>query len=493
MIDGPTPLYLIESPTPGTGKSLLAKVVCQATTGSEAAAMTVGRDEEEIRKRITSVLSCSQPVILLDNLRHGLHSSELAAALTAKVWSDRLLGGSTMVSLPNRATWMATGNNTDLSLEIARRCVRVRLDTGAERPWSGRHFRHANLPAWVRQSRAALLRAMVVLVKAWLAAGRPAGARSLGSYESWASVVGGILECVGITGFLDNVGALYEAADGETGEWRAFVAAWMRACGDSWTRVGRLVELADEGDLLGGVLGKESTRSKQVRLGKALAQLRDRVFDGMQVEARTNAHTKAAEYRLVAPQDPLPGSVALNLGGRPSLPTEPEGCGTSAGIRDAASRTDHTVGCGDGDDLRDVAGYENDPRPVERDGGVGAGSATAPAGGLAGPEWAPPRADQRGRIGAGDDLRDVAGCSWAPLEDDPSAAAEYAAQETRAAATSEDATRTSRGCPQPPQAADFAHGSSAEIGARMTIRRPAHPAAPAAANDDPMGWEEGLL
>jgi hypothetical protein len=33
-----------------------------------------------------------------------------------------------MIDLPNRATWIVTANNPHLSLEIARRCVRIRLD-----------------------------------------------------------------------------------------------------------------------------------------------------------------------------------------------------------------------------------------------------------------------------------------------------------------------------------------------------------------------------
>jgi hypothetical protein len=42
--------------------------------------------------------------------------------------SDRLLGQTRMLVLPNRATWIATANNPQLSLEIARRCIRIRLD-----------------------------------------------------------------------------------------------------------------------------------------------------------------------------------------------------------------------------------------------------------------------------------------------------------------------------------------------------------------------------
>jgi hypothetical protein len=60
-------------------------------------------------------------VIPLDNIRPGLDSSQLASALTAETWSDRILGQTRMIDLPNRATWIVTANNPHLSLEIARR------------------------------------------------------------------------------------------------------------------------------------------------------------------------------------------------------------------------------------------------------------------------------------------------------------------------------------------------------------------------------------
>jgi hypothetical protein len=489
MIAGPTPLYLIESPTPGTGKSLLARVVSQATTGSEAAAMTVGRDEEEVRKRITSVLAGSGATILVDNIRHGLHSSQLAAALTANIWSDRLLGGSAMVNLLNRALWMATGNNVDLSLEIARRCVRIRLDSGSERPWAGRRFRHANLPGWVANSRAELLRAMLILVRAWLAAGRPAGARSLGSFETWASMLGGILECVGITGFLSNVGDLHEAADAETREWRVFVVAWSRALGDGWTRVGRLVQLADDEDLLGGILGKDSTRSKQVRLGKALAHLRDRVLDGLKVETRTNAHTKAAEYRLVAAQEVVTGGAAQCPGDRPFVPTEPGGGNGAAGSRDTGSRT-ALDGSGEGSDgPRDVAGCPDHLSSIEREMPASAGN----AGGSPEVRFAVPAADQRGAMGSTDVLRDVAGSPSPSVDDVFPETVGRATQGNSAPGTWGPARGTSRTFPQDAHPFDFTAGSPAEFDDAEAIPRSADPATPRADADDLTAWEEGLL
>jgi putative DNA primase/helicase len=54
LVDGPVPLAIIEKPTPGTGATLLADIAMLPATGRHLAAMTVGRDVDEWRKRLTA-------------------------------------------------------------------------------------------------------------------------------------------------------------------------------------------------------------------------------------------------------------------------------------------------------------------------------------------------------------------------------------------------------------------------------------------------------
>ena len=89
MIPGPTPNHLIEAPEPGTGKGLLVDAVIQPSLGHSISIVAQARGEEEWRKRLTACLIEGRPVILLDNIRGGLYSGVLAAALTALTWSDR--------------------------------------------------------------------------------------------------------------------------------------------------------------------------------------------------------------------------------------------------------------------------------------------------------------------------------------------------------------------------------------------------------------------
>jgi hypothetical protein len=298
MVDGPTPIHLIEAPTPGSGKGLLADVIAIVAMGRPCDPTTITPDEDEARKKITSILARAQSLILLDNVRDGIDSAQLASALTSETWSDRMLGQTKMVDLPNRATWLVTANNPRLSLEIARRCVRVRLDAKQDRPWQRTGFRHAPLRDWVRAHRPALVHAILVLVQSWIAAGRPLGKIPLGSFEGWAGVMGGILGHAGVEGFLRDTEQLYEQADSDGQEWREFVVAWWDIHGGAWVGTAALYDVARERELLGSVLGDKSERSQKTRLGRALTASRDRQFGPYRLSVGRDGHSKAAQFRL---------------------------------------------------------------------------------------------------------------------------------------------------------------------------------------------------
>jgi putative DNA primase/helicase len=278
MIDGPTPLHLIEKPTPGTGASLLANVLTYPALGTHVSAMSEGKDEEEWRRRILAKLSAGPAVILIDNIKHPLRSSALSTALTAYRYEDRRIGTSEVVSVPVRCVWLATGNNPILDSDIARRTVRIRLDAKVERPWLGRKFRHPNLTKWVIEQRPNLIWAALVLTRAWVAEGCPAGTEVLGMFESWSSVMGGILDTAGIPGFLGNLAGIYEESDSEGAAWRAFVEAWWSRQADRPVRTSELLPEAQELDL-----GTGDENSRRIRLGKHLARMKDRQFSGFTI------------------------------------------------------------------------------------------------------------------------------------------------------------------------------------------------------------------
>ncbi len=296
FIEGPTPLHVFEAPAPGTGKGLLAQVITIPALGTGGAAvMAATRDDEEWRKRITTALSAGSAAVLIDNITGVLDSGALAAALTATEWEDRRLGSNEKVRLPVRQLWLATGNNLSYSGEIFRRVVRCRIDTRQDRPYTRRGFQH-ELPGWADEHRGELIHACLTLWSAWLAAGRPSGNRTLGSFESWARTTGGVLEVSRIPGFLGNVDEVYEEADAESARWRALLDAWWHAYGPNPVKAAQLLWLAQATD--GFVFKKNTEDAMRQEFGLMLRGQKDRVYGPMQIESVGKDRTGAVLWRL---------------------------------------------------------------------------------------------------------------------------------------------------------------------------------------------------
>ena len=280
----PTPGHLIEAPTPGSGKSLLADVVTYPFAGRAVSTVTEARDDDEWRKRLTAQLRERRAVIILDNLVRTLDSGALASALTTATWEDRVLGKNETIRVPVRCVWVATGNNVRLSTELARRFIRIRIDPRMDRPFQRDGFRHNPLRTWVHRHRAAFVWSALVLAHAWLDAGSPPPfTKPLGGYERWSGVLGGVLAHAGIDGFLANANELYEAADTEGALWRTFIAAWWDRHGRDEVTSAELFEIAQEID--GLVTSRGNEKSQRTSFGMKLAKQHDRVFGEHQVVA----------------------------------------------------------------------------------------------------------------------------------------------------------------------------------------------------------------
>ena len=153
LIGGPTPLYVFDKSTPGSGASLLVECTAMVFLGTPPDMMAETRSDDEWRKRITAALTTAPTHLVIDNLRARLDSGALAMAITTGRMTDRRLGETAMVSQAVTCTWAVTGNNVQVSMELARRAVRIRLDAKVERPWERTGFQHPNLREWVRANR----------------------------------------------------------------------------------------------------------------------------------------------------------------------------------------------------------------------------------------------------------------------------------------------------------------------------------------------------
>jgi hypothetical protein len=154
---GPSPIFLVDGNIRGVGKGLLLHCVGVIVTGNVLTIAVYSSDEDELRKRITSLAVAGDRLVLFDNLSGRFGCATLDAALTGTVWEDRILGFNRMARVPLYMTWYGTGNNLTLGGDTSRRACHIRLESDLERPEERRNFRHPDLLAYIKEQRPRLL------------------------------------------------------------------------------------------------------------------------------------------------------------------------------------------------------------------------------------------------------------------------------------------------------------------------------------------------
>jgi putative DNA primase/helicase len=283
LIDGPTPMFTVTKPAPGTGASLLLDAASAITLGAVANKSTLPTEEEEIRKSVIATLLRGRAVSVLDNLSGIIDSATLSAVLTSTSFTARLLGSSEERTIPATTVWCATGNNAGFSKEIFRRTAMIHLDANVERPELRQRrglisFRHPNLLAWIAEQRGPLVHALLTVVMGWVAAGRPRGAVTKGSYEQWAAVVGGMLDVAHYPGFLSNELDVDPATDVETSEVKRLLKKWWADHQETPKTPAHLYFIAKEGDVAVELAGKDD-HARRIAFGRWLVKHADQVFD----------------------------------------------------------------------------------------------------------------------------------------------------------------------------------------------------------------------
>lgn len=181
-----SPAFGYDAPVQGSGKTLLARCVGVLATGEDVGVWphTAGRDDEEVRKRIFTVLRSGARAIIWDNVVGSFDSAAMASAITSPTFQDRILGASSSSSVPNRAMLILTGNNLTLAGEMPRRVLIARIDPETDKPFA-RHF-DLDPFAVCQNERQSMIAAALTLIRCYLTnGGVQLGVGKLASFEQW--------------------------------------------------------------------------------------------------------------------------------------------------------------------------------------------------------------------------------------------------------------------------------------------------------------------
>lgn len=284
-----TPLYDIEAPKAGTGKTKLVDNLAMVFLGRAPAHVTEQTTDDAWEKLITSLMLQNASYVLIDNVANIIKSPHINTILTSDVWQGRILGRSEAPTLPNLATWVMTANNPRMSDEIQRRCIRIRLVAETDRPNLRSGFKHPRLEQWTLAHRAKLIEAALLLIQRYIDAGEPKPSKevTLGSFEEWAQVMAGICEVNRIPDFLANAETFYEETVAEhDGQFTDFVSAWFDQYQTTEVKAGELYASLLKGNPMAGIeptcalsLGDQNESGQITRLGLILKQRRGQVFN----------------------------------------------------------------------------------------------------------------------------------------------------------------------------------------------------------------------
>ena len=198
MIVGNTPMHVFGASKQGTGKGRLVDLWGLIWLGRTPSLTSEPHSDKEWGEKIGSSLMSGAGYFFVDNIKYAVKSGTLAVALTTSRFSYRILGESKMVDLPVRWCWAATANNIKADSDIVRRFVRTRLDANCERPELRTGWESPTSGLGTRTRRTELVSACLTIVRVGSMPGSRPGNYTLGSYEEWARVMGGILDFIGV-------------------------------------------------------------------------------------------------------------------------------------------------------------------------------------------------------------------------------------------------------------------------------------------------------
>ena len=289
------PMHLFDAPEAGSGKGLCCSVITLIVTGKEATAITLGSDENDVKKHLFSALVENHNVIVFDNLTRAIEGPSLCSALTEEHLNDRLLGFNVTANVPTNALFMASGNNIEVGGDMHRRVIGARIEPG-ENP-EERTFKRKDLRGWVRENRPALVAAALTVLRAHHCAGYPkADLPAYGSFEQWSDRVRQALVWLGEPDPCLTRGRFKEA-EPQRDALGDVLRELSLITGSEWLPV-KAIANAKSVDLT-NALQIAGYSLEPVSLGKYLSENRGKTVNGIRLEQDRDKKAKVNLYRAV--------------------------------------------------------------------------------------------------------------------------------------------------------------------------------------------------
>ena len=314
---GLAPAFHVSAPSSGSGKSFLCETISLFAGPGSPARMSYPKTSEEASKAILSVLLTGPAVIEFDDmdtdwLPHGV----INRMLTSRSITDRILGVSKVATVRTEALVMGSGNNVGPLRDLARRVLTINLNARTEAP--GTLVYKGNPIAALKANRERYVSAVLTIIEAWKAAGRPkAAVPSIASYGGkWSDLCRHPLLWLGQA---DPATALLEQmlSDPDADTLLRLLTEWHASHGNKALTLRRLMEDSQSTDLheaLHDLPVVERGAINRSRLGHYFKRNANRIVGGFILEKVPNSERTA--WRVVRADGNPPPS--------PSSPPSPK-------------------------------------------------------------------------------------------------------------------------------------------------------------------------
>lgn len=224
--------FMFSSNSVGSGKTLLAQAAIITAIGT-CDVQPLPENQEDWRKILDTESLAGSPYILFDDCNGFLKSPTLNAFLTASTWTGRRMNTQSKFAVPKIATVFLTGNNLEVTPDVARRFLHCRMITDEADP-QARKIEKTISDEWLEKPevRSQLLACLWAIVRSWDEAGRPGPDRLIRGYEPWCAVFGGMVKHAGFGDPMEPL-PVEESGNSELADMTALVAELAKKIDDS--------------------------------------------------------------------------------------------------------------------------------------------------------------------------------------------------------------------------------------------------------------------
>jgi hypothetical protein len=302
--EGPSPLFLFDATTAGSGKTLLAKLLSIIARGVEPPLAGMPPSSVELKKALTAALLRGDALHIFDNCTTTIGNDVLDMLLTTTNYQDRRLGTNETIVAEARMVLVATSNNAAIGADTARRTLTLRLRPQVDRP-EEREF-DRDVAGYAAANRVRLMTAGLTILRWHFMHGTKGlpKVRPFGSFNGWSAAVREAVIRAGLSDPLDSQamvrriddgtrlrGALLEAWE----EWRpGFKGTARRLVAELFDTdpSGEFLEADDAAERMRAIVmdltsctTRRAGAGEARRLGYLIRGMRGRIFNGRSVDS----------------------------------------------------------------------------------------------------------------------------------------------------------------------------------------------------------------